>query len=278
MNAAKRIVALLSAPALSAGLALPCTAFLVARDGAVLAGNNEDWTDPNTRVWLHPAKDGRYGRVYFGFSDGFPQGGMNEKGLFFDGFALETDEPAPKGREPFEHGLSQLVDDVMGRCATVAEALEWFERYEMGYGRGQLIFGDAKGDAALIERNAVVRKSGDFLIGTNFRQSKVEPKKSGCSRWARADSMLREARNVDVDLVRGVLEATQQKLTVYSNVYDLARGDIHLYLNHDFTRGAKFNLREELQRGERALGLPAFFEELRARKPAASRPSSAPAR
>jgi len=250
------------------GLAIPalvCTAFLIARDGVVLAGNNEDWIDRDTKVWFHPAADGRLGRVYFGFSNGFAQGGMNEKGLFFDGFALDDDEAAPASRKPYDKGLGQLVDDVMSRCATVAEVLQWFDRYELGYGRAQLIFGDAGGDAALVERNAVVRKKGDFLVGTNFRQSQVDPKKSGCVRWAKADSLLREAAGADVDLVRRVLDATHQEITVYSNVYDLRRGEVQLYLNHDFSRGVSFRLREELQRGERALDLPAFVEELRAR-------------
>ena len=63
-----------------------CTAFLVAQGDTVLVGDNEDYFNPRTHVWFVPAEEGKLGRVYFGFDDFNPQGGMNERGLFFDGF------------------------------------------------------------------------------------------------------------------------------------------------------------------------------------------------
>ncbi len=68
--------------------ALACTIFTAADEDTVLAGNNEDWKSENTRIWFTPAKDGKYGGVFFGFRNGYPQGGMNEKGLFYDWAAL----------------------------------------------------------------------------------------------------------------------------------------------------------------------------------------------
>ncbi len=64
-----------------------CTAFLASGEGGVLFGNNEDFWNPATRMWFVPGGEGRYGAVYFGFDNLSPQGGMNEAGLAFDGFA-----------------------------------------------------------------------------------------------------------------------------------------------------------------------------------------------
>ena len=67
-----------------------CTIFH-AYDGEIaLGGNNEDWEDPNTIMWLEPPAEGAYGRAYFGFLNRWPQGGVNDQGLFFDGAATAS--------------------------------------------------------------------------------------------------------------------------------------------------------------------------------------------
>ena len=58
-----------------------CTAFLVAGDGGVLFGNNEDFWNPATGMWFVPAEGESLGAVFFGFDNLSPQGGMNEAGL-----------------------------------------------------------------------------------------------------------------------------------------------------------------------------------------------------
>ena len=68
-------------------VAQACTAFCAVGEGQILVGNNEDWDNPQTKIWFLPAKPGSYGRVYTGFDDMTPQGGMNERGLWFDAFS-----------------------------------------------------------------------------------------------------------------------------------------------------------------------------------------------
>ncbi len=58
--------------ALLSGPALPCSAFLVVGAGVVLFGNNEDYWDPETRVWFVPATETRHGAMYLGYDNGFP--------------------------------------------------------------------------------------------------------------------------------------------------------------------------------------------------------------
>ena len=55
-----------------------CTAFMMSDGQRVLVGNNEDYNIPHTRVWFIPAENGHYGRVYFGYDNWSPQGGMND--------------------------------------------------------------------------------------------------------------------------------------------------------------------------------------------------------
>src|SRR5688572_8392247 len=118
-----------------------CLVFCVSDGEQVLAGNNEDYFVPDTRMWFVPAEAGKHGRVYFGYVDGFPQGGLNDAGLFFDGLALDPqpvtgspDLPAPPGN---------LADIAMAECERVEQVIELFELHDRRmFSRAQLFFAD----------------------------------------------------------------------------------------------------------------------------------------
>lgn len=55
-----------------------CTTFYGYDGQNVLAGNNEDFINPLIYAWFIPASPGRFGRVYFGFDDFIPQGGLSD--------------------------------------------------------------------------------------------------------------------------------------------------------------------------------------------------------
>ena len=67
-----------------------CTGFMMTDGKVVLVGNNEDYKVPYTRVWFVPAEKEQYGRIYFGYDNWSPQGGMNDQGLFFDYFFVKN--------------------------------------------------------------------------------------------------------------------------------------------------------------------------------------------
>ena len=41
-----------------------CTIFYVYRNGIILAGNNEYWKDPNTRMWFYSAEENKHEKKY----------------------------------------------------------------------------------------------------------------------------------------------------------------------------------------------------------------------
>ena len=91
----RALVALAGLVTLGGAPAPACTAICAAAKGKILAGNNEDFGNPRSRIWFTPAEKGKYGRLFVGFDNGFPQGGMNEKGLMFDGFAAPAVDLPP---------------------------------------------------------------------------------------------------------------------------------------------------------------------------------------
>ena len=46
-----------------------CTGFCISKGNTVLVGNNEDYMDPDTKVFYVPAEKDKYGGVYFGFDN-----------------------------------------------------------------------------------------------------------------------------------------------------------------------------------------------------------------
>ncbi len=260
---AKRLSVLLSLCV--AALPLPsvcaCT-ILIATDGdRVLVGNNEDWIDPNGRINFVPASPGRYGMIYFSHSGTFPQGGMNDQGLFFDGAATATHPVTSSANKPTFEG--DLQYKIMRECATVEEALAVYDRYNLAFMAGhQTLIADATGDAAIIEGDTIVRKKGNYQIATNFRHSQTPSENIECGRYKIAEAMLSEADVVTVESVRDVLAAVHQEgknSTQYSNVYDLKNRVVYVYHFHNFTNVVKFNLADELKQGARVIDLPSLF-------------------
>jgi hypothetical protein len=244
-----------------------CTVFYTASGDLALAGNNEDSFNPLTRAWFIPASDGRYGRVYFGYDDLSPQGGLNDQGLFFDGLWLTYKALGASAEKPdFPGGPIAMLDEMMATSATVDEALAYFDRYSrLGLETGQLFFGDRFGNSAIVEGDAIIRKKGSYQIATDFRQSENPDPPYFCERYNAANERLSQAGGYSVELFRQILDATHEDqkyvLTLYSQVYDLNKGLIYLYLFHDFDNDVVLNLAEELAKGPHMVSLASWFPE-----------------
>jgi len=240
-----------------------CTVFYASQGDTVLAGNNEDWVNPNTKVWFEPAEKGKYGRVFFGFDNFYPQGGMNEKGLFFDVTAAKPVEVAVASEKPLYKG-NLIREKIMPECVTVQEALSLFRRYQAPRKwKWMYIIGDSTGDSAIIGPYGIIRKKGNFQVATNFYQSKVKPGEYPCERYKIAVDMLGKCTDISVDHFRRILDATHQEgdtsNTLYSNIYDLKKGLIYLYHFHSYQNEVIINLEEELKKGRHSYDLPSLF-------------------
>ncbi len=244
-----------------------CTIFYACDGATCFGGNNEDWSDPNAFMWFEPGAAGEHGAVYFGFGNAWPQGGMNEAGLFFDGAATQ---PLPLestiGRKPFRRDIFELM---MKTCSTVDEAVGLLQQYDLQFMERAMIFlGDAGGNSAIYEGDEVVRKPADarHQVVTNFYQSRQTTEEAQCWRKVAAEKRIASRFSHDepltLDLMRDVLDATHQEGkfgTKYSNVYDLKRGFIHLYRNHDFEHVLTVSLKSELALGAHKVTLADLF-------------------
>jgi hypothetical protein len=238
-----------------------CTVVYATDGELMLGGNNEDYLNPLTQVWFIPGEAGSFGRVYFGFDDYHPQGGMNEQGLFFDGLGLNTTYPVPtEGKHAY---TGNLADKAMSECATVECAVGFFAQYYAYEAwHWQYLFGDAHGASAIVEAGAVIRQQGGFQVATNYAQSVTPPEKSTCWRYRKAVERLETLEALSVDAMRDVLNAVHQEglsQTLYSNVYDLKRRLVYVYYFHTYDDVVVLDLEEELAQGYHAYDLPSLF-------------------
>lgn len=241
-----------------------CTIFSVSYDGFVFMGNNEDWKNPSTYYWVNPAKEGEYGVLYFGYDDFGPQGGVNEKGLAFDGNALPyiPIKSHPEKRQASEAIVNHII---MKKCATVEEAIAMATSYDWGnlYSRkfaGQYLLADPTGDAVVIGFDsdgelAFTRKArGDgYLVSTNFNRAYPANRYGTypCQRFEKASSILKsinQGEDCTVAYLASILDAVHEEgrtlNTLYSNIYDLKNGIVYLYYWHNFSYVCKLNVGE----------------------------------
>ena len=233
-----------------------CTVFMVEGNDRVLAGCNEDGKRSDALVWFLPGEEGKLGRVYFGFADRYPQGGMNEAGLFFNIATTPFMSFTPvEGRKNVDFNI---LTRMMETCASVKEALALFSEYNIPMERAHLLLADAEGDSAVVEVDRVIRRKGHFQLITNFLLGHPEQGKHPCVRYQLASGLLKKAAQPDMDLGERVLSVAAregEEATQYSTVCDLKARRVRVYAFHDFANFHEFDLAVELKRGARDLAL-----------------------
>jgi len=246
------------------GSSLACTVFLASDSVNVFTGNNEDYKDTSTIVKFFPASEGKFGRIMFGFESAFPQGGVNEKGLFFDGLAVGQLEIKHSTNLPDYDGF--LAEKALEECSTVDEVIALFKRYNLTWLEyAQLMFGDKKGNSVIIEGDSMIVKTGNFQVATNFYQSQISKDTVICERYQTAVRLLENENTISRDLCRLILEKTHLEgkfKTVYSTIYDLKRNLVYIYHLHDFDNEIVIDLNKDLGTNERTVRIGSLFNNI----------------
>jgi len=240
-----------------------CTIFMQQEGNKVLVGNNEDYI-PTAKswLWLRPKTDAANGYILWGFQPKYPEGGMNEKGLFIDAAALP--EKIAIVRDPNKPDFNgYITEKILRECSSVEQAIALVSRYNLTWQeKAQIMIVDKSGDYAVIHANYIIRKSANTFALTNY--SLGGPTKSDFTCWRR-NTVEEELKNnhFSVTLFRNILAKTAQtepdNATVYSQVCDLKSGIIYLYQKHNFNQVATLSLLKILQTGRRDIAINTLF-------------------
>lgn len=243
-----------------------CTVFTASNGKTVLVGNNED-SSPSLKsfLWYHQAQGRKHGFVTWGAHKRFPEGGMNEKGLFWDAAALMQVIPTIRdNKKPDFKGY--FVDKALSECATVDQVIQLVQRYNLVWqDRAQVLVADASGDYALIHANYIIRKSDlmkPYVAVANFSLLGYKPGQSACYRYNTADNLLNQAP-VSAELFRSILQKAAQKspdnATIYSQIADLKACTFQLFQKHNFDQMVTIDLSKELRKGSHQVEIKHLF-------------------
>jgi hypothetical protein len=229
-----------------------CTIFVLADSNRTLFFNNEDFSNPNTRIWFLPATNGVYGCAYLGFDDGWAQGGVNTEGLAYDWVAGFNSKW--KGLQGMKRVRGNSSQRMLESCSTVGQAIEFYRTHlEPSFAKSRILIADRTGasviigyqDGKLFLEQAHGNRGFGYGLET-LRKELSTPPEPTVANGAR------------------ILRACKQQgefATKYSNVFDIRSGDIFLFLPADETE-VKLNLASELRKGPHYYDLPELKRQL----------------
>lgn len=238
-----------------------CSMIKLTKNGKTIVGNNEDWYNPNTRIWFETSKNGGFGAMYVGYENMFPQGGMNEAGLVFDGFGQSyravTDTTGKLKISP-----GDLYKKIMRECATVDEVKNLFNQYNRSFWSSSVLrFVDKSGKYLYFDGDSLIIGDNATFVQTNVRP--YENKE--CWRLEKAKRLVANSYNTSIDYCASVMDSVHQGGnwggSVYTTIYDLNEGKIYLYYFYDYKHVVTFDLKDELLKGDRFLIMPELFPE-----------------
>lgn len=238
-------------------------------NGKTYLGNNEDSWRLGSKIWFETAKQGKLGAVYVGYGNNFPQGGMNEAGLAFDGL---TTFPKPLHFNPMKKNIISPLDflkELMQTCKTIEDVRQFAIQYnrQPAFNNGEYFFADKAGNYLVMEPDTMIIGKEDKYIIANFCPS-ITPEKDRFN-WARYSRGNQYILNHLTDTSENYCLALTDTMhecrdkfgdgTLYSFIADLDKGNFTLYFYHDFTHELKFKLKNELEKGDHMAEIPALF-------------------
>ena len=242
-----------------------CSMYKITMYGKTFVGNNEDYWNSNTRIWFEKGKTTEYGSMYVGYDDLYPQGGMNEKGLVFDGFAIDPYIPRHKSKKPiFEASMGKTI---MQTCQNVDEVSNFLNKYDLSsLSQGMVLYVDKSGNYLIVEADTIIKGNDDKYLLSNFCPSRTPDLDAvKIPFYQRGRKMLEAKADTSLIYLQSLSDTLHQRWpgnvagTLYTTIYDLNEGTVNLYFYHDYSYSVKFNLKDELNKRDTILVIPSMF-------------------
>jgi hypothetical protein len=228
-----------------------CTIFVLTDATRTLFFNNEDFSNPTTRIWFEPAGSNYFACAFVGFDNGWAQGGLNSEGLAFDWVAgEERPYAAEKNLKPARgNPAARLLES----CRNVDEAIAFYQKVlEPSFNRASVLIADKSGASVIV----------------GARDGKIHFDRSTKSRGfgygnAKVQAALREPPAPTVTAGLKLLRECKQEGmygTKYSTVFDLRNGDITVSVPE--RPDVALNFQTELKKGRHYYEIPSISEQV----------------
>ncbi len=186
-----------------------------------------------------------------------PMDGMNEKGLCVAVLMIEDRPGFDQQSEKADLTTTTAVRLLLDRAATVEEAVELLETYDLHASAGMMVhlsIADASGRSVVVEYIDNAMSVVETPVVTNFYLTEGEKYGVGTAESMTRYQMLTEQmeqRDVwDMDTVRDALDSVSKHnfnspfaSTEWSVVYDQTNGEVRYYHREDYSRFFPFSMR-----------------------------------
>jgi hypothetical protein len=276
INDFQKIFALTITIVLFVATAFPCSMYKVTAKGRTMVGNNEDSWGRDARIWFEPATKDKFGVACVGYArkQPNPDGAINEYGLVFDAFTMPHKPNLPE-RDPKKNDFAYAhIMTIMQQCKTVDEVYGFLKKLNLHvlngsvlFNGGMLLFVDKTGKYLVVEASKMTFGNDDKFALANFSIADTKDLSTiKTERYCKGVAFLNNNK-LDTSIpfctaLSHTMSVNRAKVgdgTLYTNIYDLEKGLIHLYFFHDFGRRVTFNLKEELAKGEHAYDFAELF-------------------
>lgn len=256
----------------------PCSMYKVTASGKTMVGNNEDSWGRDAKIWFEQGTNGKFGVVCVGYArkQPHPDGALNEYGLAFDAFTMPHKSDIPE-KDPSKKDFAYAhIKTIMQQCKTVDEVYAFLEELNLHvlngspiFNGGMLLFVDKTGKYLVVEASKLTFGNDNKFALANFSICDTKDLSTiKVERYRKGIAFLNNKR-LDTSLsfctaLSDTMSVNRAKIgdgTLYTNIYDLDEGLIHLYFFHDFSKRVTFNLKEELSKGNHSYNFTELFPD-----------------
>jgi len=246
-----------------------CSSYKVTASGKTMVGSNYDTWLETPRIWF---ETNGYGAAFTGARpDGesyFPQTGMNEFGLAYVSLSTATPEhgTAAPNKKQITNSIHYLKD-ILHQCKTVDEVKAYIDQYDhSSFIEEVFLYVDNTGRYLIVEPYTMTLGNDSKYVLANFCPSTVADFSTiKQMRYINGTAFLKNKIDSSVAFCTALsdtMHVCRKKHgdgTLLTSVLDLSEGITYLYFYHDYKHQVKFNLKEELAKGNHFIELPPLF-------------------
>lgn len=253
-----------------------CSMYKLTANGKTMVGNNEDSWGRDPKIWFIQRTQDKFGVVCVGYArkQPHPDGAMNEFGLAFDAFTMHRKGTLPKRNPRKKDFAYSQVLTIMQQCKTVDEVFDFLAKLNLHvldgspiFHGGMFLFVDKTGKYLVVEADKMTLGSENKFVLANFSLSGTKDLSTiKMERYCNGVAYLKN-KKLDTGLsfcsaLSDTMSVNRAKIgdgTLYTTIYDLNEGLIHLYFFHDYSKRKTFNLEEELSKGDHSYHFTNLF-------------------
>jgi len=247
-----------------------CSTYKVTAGGKTMVGSNYDTWFESPRIWFETTG---YGASFSGArqdgQNGFaPQTGLNEFGLAFVTLATATPENGipPSNKKRIENRTNYLKD-ILHKCKTTDEVKEYIDKYDhSSLSQDVFFYIDSAGNYLVVEPYNILSGNDAKYVLANFCPSTIKDfDEIKQVRYKKGVAFLQNKIDTSIEFCTSLsdtMHVCREKIgdgTLLTSILDLNSGIIYLNFYHDYNHQVKFNLKEELAKGEHTFEIVSLF-------------------